>query len=122
VTTPIPGRNPNALSATFNDAALNATFSDDGRLLAVQQPGREIQVFDTATRTLTAIPGTALSGADWQNFGWQPGSHRLVISAGPNSTVGPAQLAYWQPADAALRVATVRNLREITELQTGQPG
>jgi len=122
VTTPIPGRNPNALSATFNNAALNAAFSDDGRLLAVQQPSREIQVFDTATRILTAIPGTALSGADWQNFGWQPGGHRLVISAGPNGTVGPAQLAYWQPGDAVLRVATVRNLREITELQTGQPG
>jgi len=119
VTTPIPGRNP---------AALNATFSDDGRLLAVQQPGREIQVFDTASRTLTAIPGTALNTAwpnftaAWQNFGWQLGSHRLVISAGPNGTVGPAQLAYWQPGDAVLRVATVRNLREITELQTGQPG
>ena len=113
VTTPISGRNP---------ASLGAAFSDDGRLLAVQLPGGEIQVFDTATRTLTAIPGTALSGADWQNFGWQPGSHRLVISAGPNSAVGPSQLAYWQPGDAALRVATVRNLREITELQTGQPG
>ena len=35
---------------------------------------------------------------------------------------GPAQLAYWQPSDAVLRVATVRNLREITELQTGQLG
>jgi hypothetical protein len=113
VTTPIPGRNP---------AAMSAVFSDDGRLLAVQLPGREIEVFDTGSRTLTAIPGTALSGADWQNFGWQAGSHRLVISAGPNSTTGPAQLAYWQPGDAALRVATVRNLREITELQTGQLG
>ena len=113
VTTPIPGRNP---------AALGAIFSDDGRLLAVQQPGREIQVFDTAARTLTAIPGTALSTAAWQNFGWQPGGPRLVIAAGPNSRPGPAQLAYWQPGDALLRVATVRNLREITELQTGQLG
>jgi len=91
-------------------------------LLAVQQPGREIQVFDTAARTLTAIPGTALSTAAWQNFGWQPGGPRLVIAAGPNSRPGPAQLAYWQPGDALLRVATVRNLREITELQTGQLG
>ena len=55
VTTPIPGRNP---------AGLNAAFSDDGSLLAVQRPGQRIEVFDTATRTLTAIPGTALSGAD----------------------------------------------------------
>ena len=100
---------------------LNATFSDDGRLLAMQLAGREIEVFDTATRTLTAIPGTVLSSAEWQHLGWQSGGHRLVLSAGPNSTVGPAQLAYWQPGDAVLRVATVRNLREITELQTGQP-
>ena len=113
VTTPIPGRNP---------ASLNATFSDDGRLLAMQQPGREIEAFDTTSRTLTAIPGTALSTTAWQNFGWQAGSHRLVITAGPNTGVAPAQLAYWQPGDATLRVATVRNLREITELQTGQLG
>jgi hypothetical protein len=113
MTTPIPGRNP---------AALSAAFSDDGRLLAVQAPGQEIQVYDTGSRTLTAIPGTALSSADWQNFGWHAGSHRLVIAAGPNSAVGPAQLAYWQPGAPALRVATVRNLREITELQTGQLG
>jgi hypothetical protein len=113
VTTPIPGR---------DSASLNAAFSDDGRFLAVQAPGREIQVYDTATRTLTAIPGTALSSAEWQNFGWRPGGHRLVITAGPNNTPGPAQLAYWQPGNAVLRVATIRNLQEITDLQIGQPG
>jgi hypothetical protein len=113
VTTAIPGRNP---------AALNATFSDDGRLLAVQAPGQQIQVYDTAARTLTAIPGTALSSADWQNFGWHAGGHRLDLSAGPNTPAGPAQLAFWQPGDAVLRVATVRNLRELTELQLGQLG
>jgi hypothetical protein len=113
VTTPIPGRNP---------AAVNEAFSDDGRLLAVQSPGRDIEVFDTASRTLTAIPGTALSSADWQNFGWQAGSHRLVISAGPNNQAGPAQLAYWQPGDTHLHIATIHNLGEITNLQTGNIG
>jgi len=113
VTTPIPGRNA---------AALNATFSDDGRLLAVQHPGREIEVFDTATRTLTAIPGTALTSADWQHFGWQAGGHRLVIAAGPNNQPGPAQLAYWQPGNTHIRIATIRNLGEISNLQTGSIG
>jgi hypothetical protein len=113
VTTPIPGRNP---------AGLNATFSDDGRLLAAQAPGREMEVFGTAARTLTVIPGTALSGADWQYFGWHAGGHRLVLSAGLNSMAGSVQLAYWQPGDAVLRVAAVRNPREIAELQTGQLG
>ena len=113
VTLPIPGRNP---------ASLNAAFSDDGRLLAVQQPGQEIEVYDTATRTPTAIPGTALSSADWQNFGWDAGGHRLVISAGPNNLPGPAQLAYWQPGDTHLRIATIRNLGEISNVQTGSIG
>jgi hypothetical protein len=113
VTTPIPGRNA---------PSLNATFSDDGRLFAVQAPGGEIEVFDTASRTLTAIPGTALSSAEWQNFGWQAGTHRLVISAGSNILPGPAQLAYWQPGDTRLRIATIHNPGEISNLQTGSIG
>jgi hypothetical protein len=113
VTTPIPGRNL---------AAVNAAFSDDGRLLAVQSPGRDIEVFDTASRTLTAIPGTALSSADWQNFGWQARSHRLIVTAGPNNQPGPAQLAYWQPGSTRLRIFTIRDLGEITQLQTGAIG
>lgn len=111
--TPIPGGNP---------AAVNATFSDDGRLFAVQLPGRDIEVFDTASRALTAIQGTAISSAAWQNFGWQPGSHRLVIAAGPNNQPGPAQLAYWQPGATRLRIATIHNLAEISNLQTGNIG
>ena len=80
------------------------------------------EVFDTASWTLTAIPGTALSSADWQNFGWQAGTHRLVIAAGPNTRPGPAQLAYWQPGDTRLRIATIQNLAEISNLQTGNIG
>ena len=101
---------------------MNAAFSDDGSLLAVQRPGQRIEVFDTATRTLTAIPGTALSSADWQNGGWQSGSHRLVIAAGPNNNPGPAQLAYWQPGATRLRIATIHNQAEISNLQTGNFG
>ena len=112
-TTPIPGINPGNVAAAF---------SDDGRLLAMQSPGQRIEVFDTATRTITAIPGTALSAAAWQNFGWQPGSHRLVIAAGPNNPPVPAQLAYWQPGATRLRVATIRNLAEASSLQFGNIG
>jgi len=90
-----------------------------GEYLAVQLPGQPIEVFDTASRTLTAIPGTALSSGHWQNLGWQPGSHRLVIAAGPNHRPGPAQLAYWQPGATRLRIATIRNLAEASNLQTG---
>jgi len=112
MTAPVPG----------DPTAVKAAFSDDGRLLAVQLPGQPIEVFDTASRTLTAIPGTGLSAADWQNFGWQSGSHRLVIAAGPNNQPGPAQLAYWQPGAARLRIATIHNPVEASNLQTGNIG
>ena len=112
-TTPIPGGDP---------AALNGTFSDDGRLLAVQLPSRELAVFDTDTRTLTPIPGTALSSAESLRFNWQNGGYRLIITAGPHNQPGPLQLAYWQPGNARLKVATIRDPREITELETGAAG
>jgi hypothetical protein len=113
VTTPIPGRDP---------GSLNAAFSDDGTLLAVQLPSRKLAVFDTGSTTLTPIPGTALNSTAWLQYSWQDGGHRLVITAGPNNRPGPLQLAYWQPGHARLRVATVRNLNEITQLETGAAG
>jgi hypothetical protein len=113
VTTSIPGDDP---------WSLKGTFSDDGRLLAVQLPSRELAVFDTDSRTLTAIPGTALSRAEWLQFNWQDGGYRLVVTAGAENWPRQLQLAYWQPGGARLRVATVRNPREITELGTGAVG
>jgi hypothetical protein len=123
VTTPIPGGNPAPSNCPGVSVCpgLTAAFSDDGKLLAVPVPGRELEVFDTASRTFAAVPGTAVS-AEWQRFEWQAGGHRLVISSSLNTTLPRAQLAYWQPGDAALRVATVRNVREITNLEKGQFG
>jgi hypothetical protein len=113
-TTPIPGGDP---------ASLNGTFSDDGRLLAVQLASRELAVFDTGTKTLTPIPGTALSSAESLQFNWQDGGYRLRVTAGPPSQLGgPLQLAYWQPGDTRLKVATIRDPHEITELETGAAG
>jgi len=111
-TTPIPGGDP---------ASLNVGFSDDGRLLAVQLPSRELAVFDTDTKTLTPIPGTALSSAESLQFNWQHGGYRLIITAGPNNQP-PLQLAYWQPGQARLKVATVQNPSEAMELETGTIG
>ena len=112
-TTQIPGGDP---------ASLNGTFSDDGRLLAVRLPSRELAVFDTDTRTLIPIPGTALNSTESLRFNWQDGGYRLVVTAGPHNQPGPLQLGYWQPGDNRLRVATVRDPREITELETGAAG
>lgn len=110
VTTPIPGDEPGSLSAAL---------SDDGRLLAVQVPGQQLAVINTATGSTIRLPGTALTKTDFVNFDWQNEGHRLMIVAGPNDEPGPDQLAYWQPGDTHLHVVTIRNLRELPELEDG---
>ena len=93
---------------------LSGIFSDDGRLLAVQLPnGGALGVFDTETRALTVIPGTALRNDIAQSFWWQDGGHRLVVMAAPgdggnNRSSDATQVAYWQPGDIRLRVATIQ--------------
>jgi hypothetical protein len=67
----------------------------------------------------TRIAGTALSGADFEGFDWQNAGHRLIITAGPNSKAGPDQIAYWQPSDTKLHVATIRDVRELPAIETG---
>jgi hypothetical protein len=69
---------------------------------------------------LTVIPGTTLSDAAWQHFGWLDGGHRLIVTAGPNNQPGPAQVAYRQPGDTRLRIATIHNPGEITTLVRSQ--
>jgi hypothetical protein len=113
VTTPIPGGQPSMLTTAI---------SDDGTLLAVQLPRGNISVVDTSSGVLTVIPGTALSNATWQNFGWLNGGHQLIVTAGPNTQPGPAQVASWQPGDARLRIVTIRNPAEISNLRTGNFG
>ncbi len=113
VTTPIPGGQP---------ANLTTAISDDGQLLAVQPPGGGLSVVDTATGVLTVIPGTALSAAAWQAFGWLDGGHRLIVAAGPNNQPGVAQVASWQPGETRLSIATVHNRSEIARLQAGTIG
>jgi hypothetical protein len=110
LTTPIPGGQVDSL---------NATLSDDGRLLAVQLPGGELAVYNTVTQSLTRIAGTAISKADFEYFTWQNGGHRLVIAAGPRLASGPDQLAYWQPGEAHLYVATIRDPSEMEQIETG---
>jgi hypothetical protein len=116
VTTPIPGAQP---------GGLNGSFTDGGSLLAVQLPDQQLAVYDTSSRALTVIPGTALNNSDWANFGWLNGSHTLVVTARPGGDYttgpdGPAQLAYWQPGDRQLRIATVIDPGEIGALQGWQ--
>jgi hypothetical protein len=115
VTTPIAGGQPGELTGSF---------TDDGTLLAVQLADRlttnaELSVYDTSSGQLTVIPGTALNNNYWQNFGWQNGSHTLVVASGPGrgNATGPDQIAYWQPGDSRLRIATGTNQREVAAFQ-----
>lgn len=108
VMTPVPGG---------QSAGLDGTFTDDATLLAVRLRSGQLAVYDTGSRALTVIPGTALSDKNWQTFGWLNGSHMLVVTSVPGGRAGPRQLAYWQPGDARLRIATVTNPSEIGAMQ-----
>jgi hypothetical protein len=98
VATPIAGYQPSGLFGTF---------TDDGRLLAVMLPSGATVVYDIQRQDLTMIPGTILANDVATSFGWLDGSHRLVIEATPDKgSSARTQIAYWQPGDSRLRVAT----------------
>ena len=110
VTTPIAAGQPGGLTGKF---------TDDGTLLAVQLTDGQLAVYDTSSGQLTVIPGTALNNNYWQDFGWLNGSHTLTVAAGCGrcNATGPEQIAYWQPGDSRLRIATVTNQREADAVQ-----
>jgi len=119
VTTPIAGGQPGGLTGSF---------TDDGTLLAVQladglTTNAELSVYDTSSGQLTVIPGTALNNNYWQDFGWLNGSHTLVVASGPGrgNATGPDQIAYWQPGDSRLRIATGTSQREVAAFQDPAP-
>ncbi len=101
--------------------AYNGTFSSDGRFLAVQlsagvtSDGRateeRIGVIDITSQHLIVIPGSTVSVDKNLSFGWQASSHRLIAVL-PKSG-GSIQVAYWQPGDAHLLVATTHIPRQV---------
>jgi len=72
LTTPFPGNRP---------AALRASLSADGTLLAALLKGGALGVLDTATGTLTVIPGTAIRSPVNLTFAWLGQSYRLMVTA-----------------------------------------
>ena len=67
-----------------------------------------LSVFDTQTRALTVIPGTALRFAEAESHSWQNGGHRLIVlAASGKSSSFTTQVGYWDPGDTRLRLATI---------------
>ena len=100
-----------SVAIPIHGGQLSGFFSDDGRLLAMQPVNGDgpLSVFDTQTRALNVIPGTALRFSEAESFSWQNGGHRLIVLAEPgNSFSDTTQLGYWDPGDTRLRVATIR--------------
>ena len=102
---PLPGRS----------RAYQGAYSPDGRLLALQVTARigaggratatRLVVAAVASGRLTAVPGTTIGSGIGVDFGWQPGSGRLVAVV---SLQDAWQVAMWRPGDTRLYVAVTR--------------
>ncbi len=109
-------------SRVFVDGTLGSDewFSSDGTLLAVKLThgtyrhmlagSEQLAVIDLATRRLVMLPGVDIgSGTSmFLGFGWQPGTHRLVVILRPLNPHAATQVGYWQPGAARLRITTAR--------------
>ena len=94
-------------------------FSPDGQFLAllvtasVTADGRpatiRLMVATVASGRISAVPGTTVGSGNGVEFGWQPGSHRLIADVGVGATGQPEwQVAVWRPGDARLSTALAR--------------
>ena len=96
--------------------AVAGTFSSDGSLLAVQvttdlrrdgsAAATRIDVIDTATGQLIALPGSTVNSLIGVSFGWLAGSDRLLAALALPS--GLVELASWRPGDTYLTTQVVR--------------
>jgi len=114
-----------SVAIPIHGGQLSGFFSDDGRLLAMQPVNGDgpLSVFDTQTRALNVIPGTALRFSEAESFSWQNGGHRLIVLAEPgNSFSDTTQVGYWDPGDTRLRVATIQIPGGMGAVVTAYPG
>jgi hypothetical protein len=106
---PLPGQ------STAGEGA----FSPDGRLLALpvtagatadgHPAANQLMVATVASGRINAVPGSAVGSGIGVDFGWLPGTRRLIADV----TVGTQgqsewQIAVWQPGDARLSTALAR--------------
>jgi hypothetical protein len=95
---------------------VSATFDATGRLLAAQvvaavKPSGEsaatrLEVINSASGRVSAVPGTLISTHVGLTFGWDAGTDRLLATVFSRSAV--LRFGSWQQGDAHLHIHTVR--------------
>jgi hypothetical protein len=106
---PLPGRTK----------AVEGAFSPDGRLLALlvtagvtadgHPAANQLMVATVATGQLAAVPGTTVGSGIGVDFGWQPGTRRLIADVTVGTQGQPEwQIGAWQPGDARLSTTLIR--------------
>jgi hypothetical protein len=112
----LPGGRTGEIPLPGQSTATEGTFSSDGRLLALlvtagvtahgPPAANQLMVATVAGGRLAAVPGTTIGSGIGVDFGWQPGSHRLIADVTTGTQSQPEwQIAVWQPADARLSIA-----------------
>lgn len=113
--TQLAGRPDRVIALPWRSQAYQGAFSPDSRLLAllvtakIGADGRaaayRLAVADVARGRLAAVPGTTVGSGNGVDFGWLPGSDRLVADIGLQQAW---QVAVWRPGDARLYVAVTK--------------
>jgi hypothetical protein len=115
----LPGGRAGEIALPGRSQSYEGAFSPDGRLLAllvtarVTAAGRaaatRLMVATVASGRITAVPGTTVGSGNGVDFGWQPGSHRLIADVAVGTPGQPEwQIAVWRPGDARLSTALAR--------------
>lgn len=115
----LPGGRTGEIPLPGRTKAVEGAFSPDGRLLALlvtagvtadgHPATNQLMVATVATGQLAAIPGTTVGSGIAVDFGWQPGTRRLIADVTVGTQGKPEwQIGAWQPGDARLSTALAR--------------
>lgn len=119
----LPGGRVEGISLPGRSKPYQGAFSPDGRLLALLVTARvtlagqaaaiRLMVATIASGRISAVPGTTVGSGNGVDFGWQPGTNRLIADVGVGATDQPEQqpewqIAVWRPGDARLSTALAR--------------
>jgi len=115
----LPGDRTGEIPLPRQSTTGEGAFSPDGRFLALlvtaevtaggHPAANQLMVATVATGQLTAIPGTTVGSGIGVDFGWQPGTRRLIADVTVGTQGQPEwQIGEWQPGDARLSTTRIR--------------